>query len=135
MVNMLFHAHSGWRYLVLLVLVVAIIKLLIGWLGKQSWSKLDQLLGVATPIMIDIQWLLGIVLFLMAPTGWFSGRGTVNFAEHAGTMTLALAVAHIGWARAKRAKDDGSKFKAAFLGFLIAGIFVGLGVARITGWM
>lgn len=135
MLNMLFHTHSGWRYIVLLVLIIAIVKLLIGLLGKQSWSKFDQMLGVATPIVIDIQWLLGIVLWLMAPAAWFAGRGTVNFAEHAGTMTLALAAAHIGWARAKRADSDGAKFQSAFVGFLIAGLLVGLGVARITGWM
>jgi len=135
MLNILFHAHSGWRYLVLLVVIVAIVKLLVGLVGKQSWSKFDQILGVATPIVIDIQWLLGIVLWVMAPAAWFAGRGTVNFAEHAGTMTLALIVAHIGWARAKRAGSDSAKFQAAFIGFLLAGIFIGLGVARITGWM
>jgi Na+-translocating ferredoxin:NAD+ oxidoreductase RnfA subunit len=133
--NALFMAHSGWRYIVLVLVIVAILKLLIGWLGKQSWSKFDQRLGVLTPIVIDIQWLLGIVLWLMAPTAWFAGRGTVGFAEHAGTMTLAIVAAHIGWARAKRAGSDTGKFKAATIGFLIAGLLVGLGVARITGWM
>lgn len=134
MINMLFYTHSGWRYIVLLVLTIAIIKLLIGWLGKQSWSRFDQILGVATPIVIDIQWLLGIVLWLMAPAAWFAGRNA-SFAEHAGTMTLALAAAHIGWVRAKRANSDTAKFQAAALGFLVAGILVGLGVARITGMM
>jgi hypothetical protein len=135
MMNMLFYTHSGWRYIVILVVTLAIVKLLIGWLGKQSWSKLDQALGAATPIVIDIQWLLGIVLWIMAPIAWFNNRGSVNFGEHATTMTLALVAAHIGWARAKRATNDTSKFQAATIGFLIAGLFVALGVARITGYM
>ncbi len=133
--NALFMAHSGWRYIVLVVVIVAILKYLIGWLSKGSWSKFDQILGTMTPIVIDIQWLLGIVLWLMAPAAWFAGRGTVNFAEHAGTMTLALVAAHIGWVRAKRAGNDTSKFKAAAIGFLIAGLLIGMGVGRITGWM
>jgi len=133
--NALFMAHSGWRYLVLLVVIIAILKFLVGWFGKQSWSKFDQTLGAMTPIVIDIQWLLGIVLWLMAPAAWFAGRGTVTFPEHAGTMTLALIAAHIGWARAKRADDATSKFKSAAIGFLIAGLLVGMGVGRITGWM
>lgn len=135
MMNMLFYTHSGWRYIVLLVVIVAILKMLIGWFGKQSWSRLDQILGVVTPIVIDIQWLLGIVLWLMAPVAWFNSRGSVTFWEHAATMTLALIAGHIGWSRAKRATEDNRKFQNAAIGFLVAGIFVGVGVARITGYM
>lgn len=134
MVNMLFYTHSGWRYIVILVLVVAILKLLIGWFGKQSWSRFDHILGVMTPIVIDIQWLLGIVLWVMAPTAWFIARN-VTFWEHIVTMTLAIVAGHIGWARAKRATEDNTKFQAASIGFLIAGLLVGVGVARITGYM
>lgn len=135
MLNMLFYTHSGWRYIVLLVVTVAIIKMLIGWLGKQSWSRFDQILGAATPIVIDIQWLLGIVLWLMAPAAWFHGRGSVTVWEHLTTMTLTLAVAHIGWSRAKKATDDQSKFKSAAIGFIAAGLLVAVGVARITGYV
>ncbi|MEZ4674741.1 MAG: hypothetical protein R2932_10925 [Caldilineaceae bacterium] len=132
----LFYTHSGWRYIVILVVIAAIGKLLIGWLGKQSWSKLDQGLGAATPIVIDIQWLLGIVLWIMGPPiAWFNNRGTVTFWEHATAMTLALIAAHVGWARAKRATNDTGKFKAATIGFLVAGLFIAVGVARITGYM
>lgn len=135
MLNALFYTHSGWRYIVILVVVIAIIKMLLGWFGKQSWSRFDQILGVATPIVIDIQWLIGIVLWGIAPTAWFHNRGSVNFWEHAATMTLALVAGHIGWSRAKRATDDNSKFQNAAIGFLVAGLFVGVGVARITGYM
>ena len=133
--TILYQAHSGWRYIVLLLLVVALVKLLIGLVGGQRWSRLDHNLGVATPLVITIQWVLGIVLWAVAPAAWFLERGSVNFAEHAGTMTLAVAAAHIGWSRAKRASSDGAKFRTAFIGFLIAGLLVALGVARITGWM
>ncbi|MCE7988665.1 MAG: hypothetical protein DYG89_46515 [Caldilinea sp. CFX5] len=133
--NILFEAHSGWRYLVILVLVVALVKLLMGLVTNQRWSRLDQMLGVATPLVITIQWLLGIVLWALAPTAWFLDRGSVNFWEHSVTMTLAVAASHIGWSRAKRASDDAGKFRAAFWGFLIAGLLVAVGVARITGWM
>jgi len=131
----LFHAHSGWRYIVILVLVLALVKLLIGLVGKQRWSRLDHGLGVATPLVITIQWLLGIVLWALAPAAWFLNRGNVNFWEHSVTMTLAVAAAHVGWSRAKRASDDASKYRLAFIGFLVAGLLVGVGVARITGWM
>lgn len=133
--TILFHAHSGWRHLVILVLVIALVKLLIGLVAQQRWSRLDQILGVATPIVVTVQWLLGIVLWGLAPTAWFLNRGSVNFWEHATTMTLALAASHMGWSRAKRAGTDAGKYRAAFIGFLVAGLLVAVGVARITGWM
>lgn len=126
-------AHSGWRYVVLLVVGLALLKLLIGWLGGQRWSRLDQILGAATPIVIDIQWLLGIILWIIQQR-WLGGSALVSW-EHPTTMTLALIAAHIGWSRAKRATVDKAKFSTAFLGFLIAGLLVSVGVARITGWM
>ena len=130
----LLYAHSGWRYIVLLVLVIAIVKMVLGWLGKGTWSKLDQQLGMITPIVIDVQWLLGIVLWLMAPAAWFVARNA-SFAEHIGTMTLALIAGHIGWSRAKRATVAVDHFRNDAIGFIIAGLLVGLSVARITGVM
>ena len=124
----LFYFHSGWRYVVLLVLVVAIVKMIIGWVGKQSWSPWDRRLGVITPIVIDVQWLLGILLWLLAPSAWFAARNA-TLAEHLFTMTIALIAAHIGWARAKKAGVDAGKFRNAAVGFLVAGLLVGAGVA------
>jgi len=131
--SLLFYTHSGWRYIVILVLVLALLKLLIGWLGGQRWSRLDQILGAATPIVIDIQWLLGIILWIMKQS--WSGSSALVSWEHPITMTLALIAAHIGWSRTKRSTVDKTKFSTAFLGFLIAGLLVAVGVARITGWM
>jgi hypothetical protein len=86
-------------------------------------------------MVITVQWLLGIVLWSLAPTAWFLNRGNVTFWEHAATMTLAMAASHMGWSRAKRASADGTKYRMAFIGFLVAGLLVAVGVARITGWM
>lgn len=130
MTSMLFYTHSGWRHIVIVVLVVAIGMMLYGWLGKRRWGIWDQRIGVITPIVIDIQWLLGLVLWIVyrLPTAG-------HFIEHIVTMTLALAAAHIGWARAKRSPDDTARFRTAAIGFIIAGLLVGIGVGRVTGWM
>jgi hypothetical protein len=130
MSNMIFYTHSGWRYIVIVVLVVAVAMMLIGWLGKRRWGAWDQRIGMITPIVIDIQWLLGLILWIMRglPTAGY-------FMEHIVTMTLALIAAHIGWSRTKRATDDTVKFRTAAITYIVAGILVGLGVARVTGWM
>lgn len=135
MLNGLFEAHSGWRYIVLALLTVVIIKYLIGWLTGGRWSGLDRGLGTATPIVIDIQVLLGLVLWIMAPAAWFHGRGTVTVWEHLVTMILALGVAHAGWSRVKKSSTDVDRFRNGAIGFLVAGLLVAVGVARITGYM
>jgi hypothetical protein len=134
MTNVLFQAHSGWRYIVILVAVLAIVKLLIGWLSNSKWSSLDQRLGSALPIVLDIQLLLGLVLYVMAPSAWFSGRN-IGAGEHLGTMVLAIIAAHVTWARVKKNESSAVKFQIGTIGFAIAGLLVAVGVARITGWM
>lgn len=134
MSQMLFFTHSGWRHIVIAVLVLVIVKYLIGLLAKSQWSRFDQILGAATPIVVDIQWLLGIVLWLMAPSAWFLGRNA-GFAEHFATMTLALIAGHVGWVRVKRSSDAAAKYRNGLIGFVVSGLLVGLGVARITGVM
>ncbi|MCB0095039.1 MAG: hypothetical protein KDE50_19385 [Caldilineaceae bacterium] len=135
MQTILFQAHSGWRYIVLALLIIAIIKYVIGWLTKGNWSNLDQILGTATPISIDIQVLLGLVLWISAPAAWFHGRGTVNVWEHMVTMLLALGAAHAFWSRVKKSNTDADKFRNGAIGFIVAGLLVAIGVARITGYM
>lgn len=135
MLNVLFEAHSGWRYLVIAVAVVVVVKYLIGLFAKTEWSGLDRGLGSAFPIVVDIQVLLGLVLWLMAPTAWFHGRGTVTVWEHLVTMVLVLAVAHIGSVRIKRAESSQAKYKVGLISYVIAGVLLGIGVARITGVM
>ena len=58
---LLLSAHSGWRYVVIFVLLVALAKFLIGWLGRGPWQVWDQRLGLAALIAVDIQVLLGLL--------------------------------------------------------------------------
>ncbi|MCB0189700.1 MAG: hypothetical protein KDE31_35760 [Caldilineaceae bacterium] len=60
-------AHSGWRYIVLLLLAVVIVKYVIGWLQKGQWTNLGRRLGLFTTIAVDIQMLLGLIIWGMLP--------------------------------------------------------------------
>lgn len=132
--GILFHTHSGLRYIVLLLLIVGIVKMLLGWFGGQSWSALDRRLAVWNPLVLTIQWLLGLGMWFLNIPGWFSGRN-VGSIEHLVTMTLGMAAAHAGWSRAKRQTEDGARFRSMAIGLIVAGLLVGVGVARITGVM
>ena len=65
MYNFLFMAHSGWRWLVLLFVVVVTIKMVVGWLGKQKWTDMDMTLVRVTHIVVAVQVALGIILYIL----------------------------------------------------------------------
>lgn len=132
MYNFLLMAHSGWRYLALLALIVAIVKYLMGWLGNGGWSKVDRQIGLIASIVVDIQLLLGLVLWAVA---WSDHPlSTTRGMEHPVIMLIAIAVMHIGQSRVKKAADD-SKARTAAITFIVTGLLVALGVARVTGVM
>lgn len=133
MLNTLFYAHSGWRYLVILVAVLAFVKLLLGLVMGSRWSRLDQSLGAAFPIVLDIQLLLGLVLWV-ARQQWTIPIPTRTW-EHPVTMLLAIAVAHITWSRVKKSGVDSVKYRIGVVGYAIAGILLTVGILRITGGM
>jgi hypothetical protein len=126
----IFYAHSGWRYIVLIMLAVTIVKMLIGMFSKGTWSSLDEWLNRLTPITIDIQFLLGAILWIMQQR--WNGADPMASWEHPVTMIIAVALAHMTSTRIKKAPTDAAKYQTGFIGYLIAGIIVALGVARIT---
>lgn len=126
----LFYAHSGWRYIVLLLLVVTIVKVLIGFLSKGRWGGLDEWLNRLTPISIDIQFLVGVILWIVQQR--WNGIDTAVSWEHPVTLLIATALTHIASSRVKKAPTDAAKFQAALIGYIIAGLVVAVGVARIT---
>ena len=59
--------HMVWRWVLLAAALLAVGKALIGWLGKQPWGKLDDRLGMSYTITVDIQFLLGLILWFVGP--------------------------------------------------------------------
>lgn len=131
-------AHSGWRYLVFLLLAIVIVKYVIGWLQKGQWTKLDRQLGLFTTIGVDIQLVLGLIVWGMLPMQAYydqleAGFRRVQMMEHPAIMLVAIAVMHIGWIRGRKAPVDANKFRNGALTFIVTGLLIAVGVALITG--
>jgi hypothetical protein len=109
---------------------VTIAKVLVGLVGKGRWGGFDEWLNRLTPIVIDIQFLLGLILWIMQQR-WNGADPRVSW-EHPVTMIIASALAHSTARRVTKAPTDAAKFQTATIGYIIAGIVVALGVARIT---
>ncbi len=130
MYDFIFMAHSGWRYIALLALTVAVVKYLVAWLRDGGWQKTDQRIGLIATIVIDIQLLLGLILWPIASNHHPLSR--VRGMEHPALMILAIIIMHVGWARVKKAADA-SKARAAAITFIITGLLVAVSVALVTG--
>jgi hypothetical protein len=96
--------HSLMRWVVVIVGLVAVVRFLAGWLGKKEWTSLDTRLLSIFPMTVDIQLLLGLLLyFLLSPIstsalrdfGGAMSNAVLRFyaVEHLFMMILALVVA------------------------------------------
>lgn len=125
------HAHSGLRWLVLILIVVSILLAFAGWIKKREWTKTDQKSSLFLMIFMDIQFLVGIVLYLfLSPMtkaafndfGAAMGNPTIRFyaVEHILMMFIALVLVHIGRAKTKKDIAPWKKHRAAAIFYSIS---------------
>ncbi|MDQ7948627.1 MAG: cytochrome B [Pedobacter sp.] len=120
-------AHSGWRYLVFVLLVIAFIQALVGWLGNKSYTEGTRKLNVFAMVSAHIQFLLGLVLYFLSPLTKLPASealGRYWKMEHIGTMILAVVLITIGNSRSKKVTVAAAKHRSI-------AIFFGLGLALI----
>jgi hypothetical protein len=122
--------HSGWAYLALLILVVAVVNSLIGMFSKKEFSSKDRKIALFALIAIHIQLLVGIILYFVSPLG-FASLGQMSdkalrltSLEHPLINIIAIALITIGWSKHKKLMTSESKFKTF-------SIFYGLGLLLI----
>lgn len=127
--------HSGWAYLVLLMLVFATFNALAKYLGKKEFQPMDFRVSLFTLIVSHIQLLIGIVLFFAAGyisiIGDMGMRGIMkndmlrsNIVEHPTTMIAAVVFITIGYSKHKKKLTSTPKFKMLAIFYTIALILV-----------
>ncbi len=89
--DILLKSHAHFRWIVVLVAIIAVLVFLLTWLQRKD-SKLDRTLMAIFTGCIDLQWLMGLILFIYIATT--SGL-TRRHWEHGFTLTLALVLAHL----------------------------------------
>ena len=122
MYEILKHAHSGLRWVVLFALLFAIFN---AFSGKSS--KPVNLLAL---ISTHIQLILGLVLYFISPLVQF-GSGVMKNSvlrfytvEHISLMLVAIALITIGYSKAKRADSQANAAKKIRLFYLIGLILI-----------
>ncbi|MFT6866538.1 MAG: hypothetical protein ACJA08_001369 [Cyclobacteriaceae bacterium] len=135
----LLHAHSGFRWLVLLVLAIVLIKSLIGLFGGGEYSRFDKIMATSFVGFMDLQLLIGLILYFISPIvkearsvgmGNMMADSTLRFwgMEHLLIMILAVAAAHIGSVITKKAEDNIVKFRFQSIFFGVALLLMLIGI-------
>jgi uncharacterized membrane protein YozB (DUF420 family) len=135
MYSFILATHNIVRWFVLIFGLLAVIKAFIGWSGKKEWKGLDDKLGLGFTISLDVQFLLGFLLYIafspitrtaFSDIGAAMGNSELRFflVEHFLLMIVALVLAHIGRSRAKKADTDVSKHKNAAIFYTIAMLLI-----------
>lgn len=117
--------HSGWAYLALLLLVIAVINSLIGFSGKKEFTAKDRKIALFGLIATHIQLVLGLLLYFVSPLGssllgqMKDAAARLTSLEHPLTNIIAITLITIGWSKHKKADTNEGKFKSIAIFFLI----------------
>lgn len=122
--------HSILRWAVVIAAVAAVGSALWGVLRKREYTALDDRLGLIFTITMDVQILVGLILYFVSPLvrGAFadfgsamSSQGLRFFAvEHSFLMIVALVLAHVGRVLVKRVDTAQGKHRRGLILFGLA---------------
>jgi hypothetical protein len=124
MIDALFHAHSGLRFLVLLAAVVALVVQAMGLFGRRPYDRPSRLSMAAFTGLLDLQVLLGIALVAL---GCFYGP----LMGHLMMMLLAAAAAHGCSVFARKQADGRRAHTVALVGVVLALLLIVVGIGAI----
>jgi hypothetical protein len=119
-------AHSGLRWIALLLLLLAIINAF----TAKNYEKKHRLVNLFSMITFHTQLVLGIILYFLSDKvqfteGWMK-QAMYRFygMEHLTGMLLAIIAITIGHSKSKKGADAAAKFKAIKLWYVLALILV-----------
>ena len=135
----LLHTHDLFRWLVLLAALFAIILAFAGWFGKRDWKKIDNISGLLLTIFVDIQLVVGLILYAFvspitrtafADFGAAMKNDMLRFyaIEHFVMMLIALVLIHIGRSKSKKAVTVNKKHRSAAIFYTIGLIIILAGI-------
>ncbi len=121
--------HSLWRWVVLALAIIALLKFALGWLQKKNPDTLDRRLLLAFTASLDLQVLLGIILIVNL---FLTGASNRTALEHTIVMLVAAVVAHTSAIWRKRADNLFLRNNAAIV--LVTLLLIIVGVSSVNGW-
>jgi len=126
MYTVLIVTHSWLRWIVLVAGLLAVARALAGRSSRRTWGPGDQAPGRWYTILFDVQVLVGLLLYVWASPITMAARQNMAasmgnsatrfwLVEHPVGMIAALALAHVGRSRVRKAQSDRERFSKAAL--------------------
>jgi hypothetical protein len=123
--------HSWIRWAVFAAGLFAIARAISGLTGRRPWASADHTAGAAFVGLLDLQMLIGLVLYFglspittetMRDMGAAMANDGLRFwaVEHPFGMLVGIALAHVGRGRVKKATDPARKHRTAAIFFVLA---------------
>ena len=126
--------HSGVRWLIVAVGVIALVRHVVGMFGKQAYDAIGRISLSGLTGLVTLQFLLGLTLIIWKGT-------TINTASywglaggHAAVMIIAIGVTAATSGRVRRANSDEQKWRIGTIGLLIVAVLIYVGVLAVNGW-
>jgi hypothetical protein len=127
--------HSWLRWAVLVAGLVAWLRAIGGKTGRRPWTPQDELWGLLLTISVDIQFLVGLVLYIfLSPITRiglrnFAAAMQINVArfftiEHVIGMIAGIALVHIARVKIRKATDPDRKHRLAMVLYGIALVLI-----------
>lgn len=139
MYSLVLMLHSWVRWLVLLAAVAVVLRAATGLRARKLWGSADDRGMLLLTIVFDIEVLLGLVLYVgLSPVisvafqnvGAAMRNGAVRFflVEHIFGMLIAVALAHVGRVKVRKAVEAHDKHRLALTFVLISLIVLALSI-------
>lgn len=123
-------AHSVMRWIVVGLCVVVVYRAVAGQLGRRPWTSSDTYISFGLLVALDVQLLIGAVLFVKSPITILGIHELDLTLEspalrfytfvHPLLMLLAIALVHIAWIRIRRSSESSSPHRTAAVFFGLA---------------
>lgn len=103
--------HSGWAYLVLLLLAIVVILSIVGYVSKKEFTSTNRKLALFALIFSHVQLLVGLILWVISPIGKAALSDMSNSAtrltalEHPLINIIAIILITVGWSKHKKISD------------------------------
>lgn len=124
MANMLYHAHSGLRFLVLLAGIAALLYLAYGWATRRAYDKPARILPAS---FVGLAWLQIILGVLLVASGIFYP----SLIGHISMMVLGTVAAQVLTVMGKKTADARRGYLLSLVGVITALVLILLGIAAI----
>lgn len=123
-------AHSGWAYLVIALLLIAVINALIGLSSKKEFTGKDRKIALFALIFTHIQLVFGFIIYFISPRGlevlgeMKDATARLTSLEHPLINIIAIILITIGWSRHKKLGTSNAKFKSFAIFYTIGLVLI-----------